>query len=189
MKKQKAQRFQPEPPIGQVIIDRRTGNPIGPVARIHPDDWPNSDIADSEILWRYMDFRKFEDLLTKSALYFARCDRFKDPFEGRFSPANSVGMSASQKALLEAYPIAWSRQEAEAFHEIHRQCIFISCWHRAKKESREMWDAYTSNPESIVITTSGKALHRFVPLGIVKSAVKYQSLDLPRTEFSGITQR
>jgi hypothetical protein len=183
-KKTKLHDLESKTPIGQVMIDRRTGMPVGPVAPINPADWPYSDIAHSEILWRYLDFWKFEDLLRKSALYFARCDRFKDPFEGRFSPANSVKISASQKALLDAYPISWSHQEAEARQEITRHCVFISCWHRAKQENREMWDAYTSGPESVLITTSAKALYRFIPDAIVKSVVKYESLDLPRTEFS-----
>lgn len=185
MKKQKGRLPASQIPIGQFVFNRQTGTPFGPVTQIYPEDWSGSDIADSEILWRYLDFRKFDDLLKKSALYFARCDRFTDPFEGRFSPANSTGMSASQKALLEAYPILWSYKRAEASQEIHRQCVFVSCWHRARRESRAMWEAYTSKPESVVITTSPKALRCFLPDKILKSTVKYQSLDLPRTEFSG----
>ena len=47
-----------------------------------------------------------------------------------------------------------------------------------------MWRAYTKTPNSVVITTSGKALRRFVPDQIMKYAVKYAPLDIPRTEFS-----
>ena len=46
-----------------------------------------------------------------------------------------------------------------------------------------MWDAYTSRPESVAITTSAKALYRFVRGSIVKSPVKYHDDDFPRTEF------
>jgi hypothetical protein len=47
-----------------------------------------------------------------------------------------------------------------------------------------MWQAYTSSPESVVVTTSAKALRRFLPEKIMKYAVKYAPLDFPRTEFS-----
>jgi hypothetical protein len=47
-----------------------------------------------------------------------------------------------------------------------------------------MWQAYTSSSESVVVTTSAKALRRFLPEEIMKYAVKYASLDFPRTEFT-----
>jgi hypothetical protein len=47
-----------------------------------------------------------------------------------------------------------------------------------------MWSAYTSSPESVVVTTSGKALRKFLPQELMKHAVKYAPLDFPRTEFS-----
>jgi hypothetical protein len=48
-----------------------------------------------------------------------------------------------------------------------------------------MWDAYTSGPESVVVVTSAKALYQFTPQDIiVKSAVRYHSMDFARTEFT-----
>jgi len=100
-----------------------------------------------------MDVWKFDDMLAKSALYFARQDRFVDPFEGRFSDGNSTELSPSDGAFFEANPVSRSLAEAKAQHEIHRQCVFISCWHRNTKEAREMWEAYTSGPDSVVLVT------------------------------------
>ncbi len=130
-----------------------------------------------------MDSQKFDDLLTRSALYFSRPDKFKDPFEGRLSPASAHTMSPSDAAFYAAYRIKRPSDEAKATHEIMRHCVFISCWHRAKKESREMWEAYTSGPESVVITSSAKALDRFLKGNIVKSPLKYHDDDFARTEF------
>jgi len=130
-----------------------------------------------------MDFWKFEDLLRSSAIYFSRPDKFIDPFEGRFSPANSTKMSVSDAAFHAAYGIAPFGKDLEASQEIMRRCVFVSCWHRNSKEIRQMWDAYTSGPDSVVISTSAKALDKFVPENIVKSPVKYHSDDFPRTEF------
>jgi hypothetical protein len=134
-----------------------------------------------------MDFWKFEDMLTRSALYFSRPDQFKDPFEGRFSLGNATTMSASDAAFYAAYQIEPFNKQLEGSQEIMRRVLFISCWQRGRKESREMWNAYTSGPESVVIITSAKALYRFVAGQIVKSPVKYHGDSFPRTEFDHTT--
>jgi hypothetical protein len=173
-----------ERPTHRAIIDRRTGQMVGPPVPIHPEDWPYGELHPSEQLWKYMDSWKFEDLCRSSALYFSRPDKFTDPFEGRFSWANSTKMSASDGAFHATYRIAPTGKELEASQEIMRQCVFISCWQRSKAESWEMWKAYTSGSESVAINTSAKALYTFVPEQIIKSPVKYHADDFPRTEFS-----
>jgi hypothetical protein len=130
-----------------------------------------------------MELPKFEDLLKTSTLYFARSDQFEDPFEGRESPGNASKLSKSDEIFRSLYKI----QKPETWkdsQETIRRVVFISCWHRNTRESWEMWRAYTKTPNSVVITTSGKALRRFVPDQIMKYAVKYAPLDIPRTEFS-----
>ncbi len=174
-------------PQYRTIIHRTTGAIVGPVVPVSPEDWPYGEIRHSETLWRYMDFWKFKDLLETSALYFARSDQFRDPFEGRLSPGNATQMSASDRAFYSAYPIESSAKELEVSREIMRQVVFICCWHRNTKESRQMWQAYTAGPESLVVTTSAKALYRFLPEHIKKSPVKYHALNFPRTEFGHTT--
>ncbi len=122
-------------------------------------------------------------MLAESAIYFARPDRLDDPFEGRFSEGNANEFSASDKALNDAYKFNRTLAEAKAQHEGHRCCVFISCWHRNSCESREMWNAFTKNAESVVVTTSANALERFIPDTIMKSPVKYHHQDFQRTEF------
>ena len=129
-----------------------------------------------------MDLWKFEDLLRSSTLYFSRPDKFTDPFEGRFSPGNADKLSKSDEIFRELYKIDDSNTRNYA--ELHRKLVFISCWHRNARDKFVMWQAYTHSSESVVITTSAKALHRFLPEKIMKYAVKYAPLDFPRTEFS-----
>jgi len=171
-------------PFGRAIINRRTGQPVGPIAPIYKDDWPLHDIADYETLWRYLDFFKFDHLLRTSTLYFASPVDFEDPFEGRFSNGNQSQVSKSDEIFRCLYKLNYNNREPANYHEIHRTVVFISCWHRNTRESLEMWSAYTHSSDSVVITTSRKALRRFLPRGIMQSAVKYDSLDRPRTEFS-----
>jgi hypothetical protein len=172
-------------PTHGVLIDRRTGKEVGPRVPVNPSDWPYQLLAPSEILWRYMDIRKFRDILEKSALYFARQDRFTDPFEGRYSEGNLVGYSPTDQAFYDTYRIDRARSQAHDQIETHRHCVFISCWHRNKRESRQMWDAYTKGPDSVVIATSAGALYRFIPDEIMKSPVKYHRPQFPRSETFG----
>jgi hypothetical protein len=130
-----------------------------------------------------MELPKFEDLIKRSMLYFARADKFKDSFEGRLSPGNSQRLSESEEIFRRLYKIA-TPGDWKNCHETLRHVVFISCWHRNRRESFEMWQAYTDTRNSVVITTSAKALRRFVPENIMKSAVKYAPLDFPRTEFN-----
>jgi hypothetical protein len=117
------------------------------------------------------------------ALYFARPDRFTDPFEGRLSLGNALRHSKSEEIFHNLYRIA-RPENWQQVHETMRKVVFISCWHRNTRESFQMWQAYTDSPASVVITSSVKALRRFVPDSIMKYAVKYAPLDIPRTEFS-----
>jgi hypothetical protein len=170
-------------PFGRAIVNRRTGQIVGPIAPIYAEDWPYQTIANSETFWRYMELPKFQDMLKTSTLYFARCDQFEDPFEGRESPGNVEGLSKSEEIFRNLYKIQTPENWKDA-QEIVRQVMFISCWHRNTRESWEMWQAYTKTPNSVVITTSAKALRLFLPEKIMKYAVKYAPLDSPRTEFT-----
>lgn len=171
-----------EPPFGRAVVHRPTGRIVGPIAQIYPEDWPFRTIPDTETLWRYLDFSKFEDLLRSSSLYFARPDRFEDSFEGRFSPGNKTAQSKSDQAFHELY--RFKHTQPEDYIEVHRNVVFINCWHRNTREDIAMWRAYTSSPESVVVTTSGKATRTLLPERILKSAVTYAPLGVPRTEFS-----
>jgi hypothetical protein len=54
---------------------------------------------DSNIIWRYMDFTKFVSLLDRSALFFARADKFKDQFEGSWTKKNFERMTTAFKGV------------------------------------------------------------------------------------------
>ena len=183
----KSRKTEAKVPTHRAMIDLRTGRNFEPVVPISPEDLPHRLLPPWEVLWRYMDSRKFEDLLVRSALYFSRPDKFIDPFEGRLSPANANTMSASDAAFCAAYRIQRPEPGATESREIMRRCVFISCWHRATQESRNMWNAYTPGPDSVVIVSSAYALDRFVQGRIVKSPVWYHDDDFPRTEFDHTT--
>lgn len=171
-------------PFGRAIIHRKSGRCIGPIAPIFKEDYPYRAVASTEQLWRYLEFYKFEDMLTTSTFYFTRPDKFQDPFEGLLSPGNHSRSSESDLVFRRLYRMSGDARDGASYHETHRKVVFILCWHRNNRESRRMWLAYTKNSsESIAVVTSGKALGRFLPCGLLCSTVKYHDLDEPRTEF------
>ena len=109
--------------------------------------------AEDAILWRYMKFPKFASLLTKKALFFARADKFGDPFEGSFSALNA-----------ELHPLIYGDMPPEV-QEMHRRYlrhlprfILINCWHENETESDAMWKVYAGHGEGVAIKTTYRSL-------------------------------
>ena len=128
---------------------------------------------------------KFRDLLSRSALWFARADQFLDELEGRLSPGNEVRQSESDAAFHALYKIQRDDRTARVSREAMRHRVFILCWSRGGKESGMMWRVDGRPPDSVAITTSVKAIRTFLPSTVQMSLTKYHPLDFPRTEFGG----
>lgn len=176
--------------VCRAIRNRKTGEIIGPVVPIRPEDIPYSYPKVDQVIWRYLDLWKFEKLIATRSLYFARADKFKDKLEGKFAPDYTAQPSPSDAAFYQAYNMAAGDPVAkEQSHETIKRCTFVSCWHMADEESQKMWDEYTESPESVVVRSTGNALLRFVEdrVEILKSCVKYQSNDVPRTELTHLS--
>jgi len=133
------------------------------------------------VLWRFMDFTKFVSLISTKSLFFARADRFEDPFEG------AKGIKKNKRK--------WDRHYLEFFEQAYRnppdgvdfnksdleikkeakrlleqldnggktdlKRTFINCWHENSYESEAMWKLYTKNmSEGIAIQTTYDKLYR-----------------------------
>lgn len=157
---------------------------MGALTPIFKADWPYKLPPASQIVWRYLDLWKFESMLNTSSLYFCRCDKFRDPLEGRLSKRGIHRTSDSDRAFADAYPMAEDYDKCVAAQEITRGCMFVNSWHMNTRESHRMWREYTTTSDSVVITASVKALQRIIPKReVTMSAVTYVSEDFPRTEF------
>ena len=89
--------------------------------------------------WRFMDLRKFRDLMASEELYFRRADLFTD---------KSEGLPPEEYALrvlgLNPYDI---RDRAELNHHLgslaqHRESYYISCWYLYRDETLAMCEQY-----------------------------------------------
>lgn len=179
----------PDEIIGYRYIKKRsTGERMGPLAPIFKKDWPLKLPPPSQIVWRYMDFWKFEQMARTSSLYFRRADKLPDLGEGRLAREEVRGTSDSEKAFTAAYKIADDYPNHAAAHEVTRGCMFMNCWNIAGREDARMWREYTTGAESVVVTSSLKALGRAVmDKRLMISRVKYIDEQTPRIEFSHTT--
>lgn len=107
----------------------------------------DSQLAEDQILWRYMDLPSFLSVLSSRAIYFRRGDCFSDKHEGAFtrSVKERIEKAISSGSLSTTYA---------QFKEKLRQRVFISCWHAAIDDSMAMWALYGKGPLSVAATTT-----------------------------------
>ena len=105
-------------------------------------------------IWRFMDLRKFRDLMASEELYFRRADLFTDKSEGL--PPEEY---ATRVLGLNPYDI---RDRAELNHHIgslaqHRESYYISCWHLYRQETLDMWEEY--GHDGVAVCSRYELLH------------------------------
>lgn len=95
--------------------------------------------ANDAAIWRFMDLRKFRDLMASEELYFRRADLFTDKSEG-LPPEDYAAR------VLGLNPLD-IRDRAALNHHLgflaqHRESYFISCWYLYGQETLDMWEQY-----------------------------------------------
>lgn len=96
---------------------------------------PNED----DVIWRFMDLRKFRDLIASEELYFRRADLFSDKSEGL--PPEEY---ARRVLGLDPYDIndRVRLNDHLGFLAQNRESYYISCWHLYRQETLDMWEQY-----------------------------------------------
>ncbi len=102
---------------------------------------------DKATIWRYMDFTKFVNMLETKALYFSRCDKLDDPFEG-----------SCPKLMLDKRDELFGPHVAKDYFKLLREYTAVNCWHKNGYESAAMWKLYLKSNEGIAIKSSFKRL-------------------------------
>jgi hypothetical protein len=95
--------------------------------------------ADTKI-FRYFPYRRFEDFISRAALYFRRIDHFKDNSDG-------------------TVPLALWSIEHPVIKQWYDDCkveLFVNCWNLDEAELRHMWDRYAGNYGVRVASTAGR---------------------------------
>lgn len=137
-----------------------------------------------QIIWRYLDFTKFVDLLNTASLYFTRTDFFEDIFEGSI-PKKTVEWRDNQEwqnilANPGYVPINWSKHFFS-----QRKEIAINCWHMNDHESEAMWKLYLQSNEGIAIQSKYSLLKgSFDDTGISIHIGQIKYIDYKTEEFA-----
>lgn len=118
-------------------------------------------------IWRYMDFRKYVDLLDKQVLFFARLDILEDKFEGSITRPEMELRRQWRKQWVDMFRSFFPEltldkimAEDSKFWENFRKYIFVNCWHMNGHESDAMWKLYSKDKKSIAIQSTYKKLQK-----------------------------
>jgi len=98
---------------------------------------------DDRVLWRYLSFFSFVELVHMKKLRFHRADKFKDPLEGTFTERELAERQA--KGGL---------SNLEKLSMLMRQFAFVSCWREGEEESMAMWDLYNRGEGTVAIKST-----------------------------------
>jgi hypothetical protein len=93
----------------------------------------------SQLIVKYMSWKKFHDLVARSALYFRRIDHFIDKLEGKI-------------------PLAVWDLNVPALQAWYNRCkeeIFVCCWNMDGDETPEMWRDYAEGYGVRISSTAG----------------------------------
>jgi hypothetical protein len=95
-------------------------------------------------------------------LFFARSDRFEDPFEGSMPTQNPTVLRAY---LAQAAPGIQEEHldQFSKFRQGIRSRMYLNCWHMNEHESAAMWKLYARTNEAIAIRSSYDALRTCLP--------------------------
>jgi hypothetical protein len=131
---------------------------------------------DDTVLWRYMTFDRFRQLLEGRRLWFVRLDQFDDPLEGtltdgeiRFDP------------VPDGQPPRFRDAASDPIAQMMRHTAYINCW-RMGPESMAMWDLYGKGPGSVAITTTVGLLKQHLlkdPRSVYMAEVRYVDWNEP----------
>lgn len=104
-------------------------------------------------LTRYMNMKKYKDLLSTGTLFFPHYDNLGDPYEGSLGHIPTDKLIEKQTERLKritAMPLqvpTLAREFLETFepllyYNFLREFTFVNCWHQSEIESMPMWKMY-----------------------------------------------
>jgi len=90
------------------------------------------------VIWRFMNLKKFRDLMATGELYFCRADRFSDESEGLPPEEYLPVLGLNPLDLLDRRKLDDSIGSMAQF----RESYYINCWHLFREETCKMWEEY-----------------------------------------------
>lgn len=120
-----------------------------------------TDPKDTDKIWRYINFEKFQSLLDTQSLFFCRADVFIDPFEGSLPKTEFEYRQATYRKLMEKSgddpdsDIGQAMVDAlSLFNRKLTSISVINCWHHNETESDAMWQLYLKDNRGVAIRST-----------------------------------
>lgn len=149
----------------------------------------NNDVpepADDLVLWRYLDFPKFLDLLTTNTLKMPRASSMEDGYEGVLGEAATDAQLDAWKRRGEPSYLRhalWNRELKETF--FWRERTYISCWNSFPTENAGLWRIY-GDDKGLAIKTSWKKMKDSLINGDCVDRVFYGRVDYKNFSTEGV---
>lgn len=122
----------------------------------------------STVLWRYMDFAKFVEMLESGTLWLVRVDQLEDPLEGTHTDAELARIRRNVEP-----------ERAQRLIDVFRTArseVYVNCWHSGSTESLAMWDLYGKGSGIVAVKSTVGRLRQAVAtcdMPVFISKVKY----------------
>lgn len=110
--------------------------------------------SNSTVLWRYMDFAKFIQMLESKSLWFTRLDQLEDPLEGGHTDAELVSIRKNVEKKR--------ARELIGVFRIARKELYVNCWRSGSAESLVMWDLYGKGTGIVAVKSTVERLKKAV---------------------------
>lgn len=108
--------------------------------------------SDDTVLWRYMDFAKFVQLIDFQTLRFPRTDQFEDPLEGTHTDAELDHLRSLPG--VPGHPAGLPVDAYVGGSRAMRSTTYVSCWRAGSGESLAMWDLYGKGNGIVAVKSS-----------------------------------
>ena len=135
-------------------------NKIDSLGQFQPDD-------PFVIIWRYMNLKKFEELVESNKLTFTSLDKFPDQYEGHNTLVGHLIVNVNFRSA------AWAALYDEVFIKSIRESSYVNCWTEGPAENAAFWEIYGAHETAVAIRSTYSRLRNVLPDDYVLGRVKY----------------
>jgi len=108
---------------------------------------------DDCVIWRYMDFQKFQLMMKEDALFFSRVDKQADKHEGEYPEEILADIEKMWGTGTKSDDGATYRF-LEWHNRKEKRSRLINCWSVSPTETQRRWSEYTTPTESVSIRST-----------------------------------
>jgi hypothetical protein len=142
-------------------------------------------------LWRYLDFEKFDWLLTYGRLFMPSAAHLGDPLEGTRPAGDSEWWQreiANAESQEKRHVLEHNHDLLSRFAYAFRAHYYVSCWHASEVENARMWNCYTRSPTAVAVQTKYSKLRNLLPNYVELGLVRYIDYRIDRLPSSNMME-